>query len=121
VAMLDIALVVLLNLVTIVNKTLLIVLFFQVLFQQLTIYITTCLCLKLDGELYNMKKILTLGSEVIGPVQDIIETEDRYIVGNVHMQYSIVGKGVITEVPDDYGIEQPTEILVEDVPTEGAA
>ena len=67
-----------------------------------------------------MKKLLTIGTDTyIG--NDIIETEDRYIIGNVHMQYSIVGKGIITEVPDDYGMEQPVEILVEEVPTEQGA
>ena len=73
-----------------------------------------------------MKKILTIGTEVLGPYNNIIETEDRYIIENVHMQYSIVGKGVISEVPDDYinptiPVEQPTEILVEEVPIEEGA
>ena len=64
-----------------------------------------------------MKKLLTIETDTY-IANEILETEDRYIIGNVHMQYSIVGKGVITEVPDDYVIPQPTEILVEDAPVE---
>ena len=78
------------------------------------------------GDNVIMKKILTIGTEILGPYPEILETEDRYIIGNTHMQYSIVGKGVISEVPDDYinptiPVEQPTEILVEEVPTEEGA